>query len=462
VPHVASETKAMAARHASPHLSRAADRPPSQQFANLLDDQPATASPQPTRSAQQDSTPRPERSQASQSKTDSKDTKPAEKVADGDKSNATADTKASGTTTRTTKEVSDTKSSKGKVESDTGDQPKPDGDSKPAADTAKSDGPASKDGSGAPLPTTNAVAADVGVAVTTVPQDQTAPTQGAPAVQVGPTPTLPQLVALQIGNSKADGQTKVQDAKPDDAAPTQDAKPPAPTDDGAKPPAPTDDGAKPQSPVNDANKPAPTAAKGDGPPPQHHAASTDVLPASTPDGNAAAAASKAASSNQPVTPPTPVAQAAATPAANQTAAAQPAAVPLAGVAIEIAGRAIAGKNRFEIRLDPPELGRIDVRLDVDRNGHVTSHLTVDRPETLNLLRQDSAGLERALQDAGLKTSDNGLQFSLRDQTMGQDQPQAPNPRALQVVVDDDSLTSTTAIPQRSRIAGMGGGLDIRV
>jgi len=37
---------------------------------------------------------------------------------------------------------------------------------------------------------------------------------------------------------------------------------------------------------------------------------------------------------------------------------QPAAIPLAGLAIEIAGKALAGKNRFEIRLDPPELGRI--------------------------------------------------------------------------------------------------------
>jgi flagellar hook-length control protein FliK len=48
----------------------------------------------------------------------------------------------------------------------------------------------------------------------------------------------------------------------------------------------------------------------------------------------------------------------------QSASAQDAAaaaVPLAGLAVEIAARAQAGHNRFEIRLDPPELGRIDVR-----------------------------------------------------------------------------------------------------
>jgi len=43
------------------------------------------------------------------------------------------------------------------------------------------------------------------------------------------------------------------------------------------------------------------------------------------------------------------------------------AVPLSGVAIEIAASAKSGKSRFEIRLDPADLGRIDVRIDVDRN-----------------------------------------------------------------------------------------------
>ena len=87
----------------------------------------------------------------------------------------------------------------------------------------------------------------------------------------------------------------------------------------------------------------------------------------------------------------------------------------------------AGKNHFEIRLDPPELGRIEVRLDVDRDGHVTSRLIADRSDTLDLLRRDASGLERALQDAGLKTADNGLQFSLRDQTMGREQSNTPAP-----------------------------------
>jgi flagellar hook-length control protein FliK len=141
---------------------------------------------------------------------------------------------------------------------------------------------------------------------------------------------------------------------------------------------------------------------------------------------------------------------------------QAVAIPLSDIAVEIAGKALAGKNRFEIRLDPPELGRIEVRLDVDRDGNVTSRLTVDRADTLSLLQRDASGLERALQDAGLKTTDNGLQFSLRDQSMGQQQASG-NADTAQLVVKDEGLPTIDLIPQTySRLAGQGSGLDIRV
>jgi flagellar hook-length control protein FliK len=158
---------------------------------------------------------------------------------------------------------------------------------------------------------------------------------------------------------------------------------------------------------------------------------------------------------------TQIAQAA--PAASQLAA-PAAAVPIAGVAIEIATQALAGKNHFEIRLDPPELGRIEVRLDVDRDGHVTSRLIADRSDTLDLLRSDASGLERALQDAGLKTTDNGLQFSLRDQSMGQQQnTPSSSTNTTQIVVQDQALPAGE-VPQAlySRLAGLRGGVDIRV
>ena len=154
----------------------------------------------------------------------------------------------------------------------------------------------------------------------------------------------------------------------------------------------------------------------------------------------------------------------ANPAAPAPAAVQVPAVPLAGVPVEIVSMAQAGKNHFEIRLDPPELGRIEVRLDVDRDGHTTTRLIADRSDTLDLLRRDASGLERALQDAGLKTSDNGLQFSLRDQTAGrQQQNNTPTPGATQIVVQDSALPVNDAVQRNySRLAGLRGGIDITV
>ena len=141
---------------------------------------------------------------------------------------------------------------------------------------------------------------------------------------------------------------------------------------------------------------------------------------------------------------------------------QPAAIPFAGVAIEIAGKALAGKNHFEIRLDPPELGRIQVHLDVDRDGNVTSRMIADRPDTLDLLRRDVSGLERALQDAGLKTSDNSLQFSLRDQSSQQQQADRASDTARLMVEDDMPPASDAAPRSYSRLAGLGSGVDIHV
>jgi flagellar hook-length control protein FliK len=137
-------------------------------------------------------------------------------------------------------------------------------------------------------------------------------------------------------------------------------------------------------------------------------------------------------------------------------------VPLETLAVEIATRAQGGSNRFEIRLDPPELGRIDVRLDIDRSGNVTSRLMVEKAETLDVLRRDAHQLERALQDAGLKTSDNSLQFSLRDQSFNgrNDQGNSNNPRLL---IDDAELLAAESAAATYGVTARGnGGIDIRV
>ena len=153
--------------------------------------------------------------------------------------------------------------------------------------------------------------------------------------------------------------------------------------------------------------------------------------------------------------------AAATPAAAPAAAA----VPVSGLPVVIAARARAGSNQFDIQLDPPELGRIDVRLDVNHDGQVTSHVTVDRQDTLDLLQSQQPQLERALEQAGLKTSDNGLQFTLRDQSFtGQNSSGGGNAQpntAPQLVVPDADLPPVQTTQIYTQVS-LRGGLDIRV
>ena len=156
---------------------------------------------------------------------------------------------------------------------------------------------------------------------------------------------------------------------------------------------------------------------------------------------------------------------ASAPAAQLTAtAATGDAVPLSGLAMEIAASANSGKTRFEIRLDPAELGRIDVRIDIDRHGQMTSHLTVERPETLSMLRQDANQLQRALDNAGLSTGNSGLQFSLRDQSsQGQNDGGQSNPNAQRLVVsEEDTVPAVVAGRGYGRMLGSSGGVDIRI
>ncbi len=293
----------------------------------------------------------------------------------------------------------------------------------------------------------------------------------APAAVVAPAPTTAVVnppatgresqtatVAIQAVTVAADApKPKALDLAPvpggtDKLAPTKDGiDKPADTKDGTAKFAPArphdeDIAAAPRSPAQTQPSIA-TDAQGTAPKPTADAAQQAALTPPSPDVLPVAA--------NAIAPTAPTAQVAPIPPA--------AAVPIAGVAIEITSQVQAGKNHFEIRLDPPELGRIEVRLDVGRDGHTTTHLIADRSDTLNLMRRDASGLERALQDAGLKTTDNGLQFSLRDQTMGRQQDNTPAQSTAQIVVQDNTLPSNE-ITQRnySRLAGLRGGIDIRV
>lgn len=101
------------------------------------------------------------------------------------------------------------------------------------------------------------------------------------------------------------------------------------------------------------------------------------------------------------------------------------------IAFELVRQVNDGNARFQMRLDPPELGRIEVKLDIGASGHVKAHMIVDKAETLDLMQRDQRALERALQQAGLDSAKTNLEFSLRQspfsggQQQGRDQQGNP-------------------------------------
>ncbi|MBO9589762.1 flagellar hook-length control protein FliK [Devosia sp.] len=93
------------------------------------------------------------------------------------------------------------------------------------------------------------------------------------------------------------------------------------------------------------------------------------------------------------------------------------------IAFELSRQVGDGNTRFQIRLDPAELGRIDVKLDIDKSGQVHARLTVEKAETLDLMQRDQRALEKALQQAGLDQSKTNLEFSLKQNPFAGDQNQ---------------------------------------
>ncbi|CAN7185643.1 flagellar hook-length control protein FliK [Bosea sp. LjRoot237] len=144
------------------------------------------------------------------------------------------------------------------------------------------------------------------------------------------------------------------------------------------------------------------------------------------------------------------------------------ATPLHVVPVEIGARALAGNKRFDIRLDPAELGRIDVTLEISDKGEVSAKLTVDRVETLHMLQRDARTLERAFEQAGLKPSEGGIDMSLRDSSDQQagarqqrQDDETPRGRRAWVQATDDSafITEAATLP---RTAGRLGGVDLSI
>ncbi|WP_157738915.1 flagellar hook-length control protein FliK [Labrenzia sp. VG12] len=137
------------------------------------------------------------------------------------------------------------------------------------------------------------------------------------------------------------------------------------------------------------------------------------------------------------------------------------------VAAEIVRNLKNGQTQFQMRFDPPELGRVEVNMRVAADGSVQAHLIVERPETLDMFLRDQRGLERALEAAGLNPGSDNLQFSLK-QDGGQDMAGGQDNRngsgGADEGVADGAGEADPDVSDRVRLmlAEQRGGLDMKV
>ena len=141
--------------------------------------------------------------------------------------------------------------------------------------------------------------------------------------------------------------------------------------------------------------------------------------------------------------------------------------PQVQVAVHIAQAVQQGIDQIRIQLHPAELGRVDVRLDVAPDGRVAATVIADRPETLDMLRNDSRGLERALQDAGLRSDAGNLSFNLREQHHGRGDladgtDSGKNGDGSELNGDDSELTAENAMHFNGPMIEGNQVFDIRV
>lgn len=124
-----------------------------------------------------------------------------------------------------------------------------------------------------------------------------------------------------------------------------------------------------------------------------------------------------------------------------------------------------GVDKITIQLKPGNLGRVEVKLEVGHDGRVIVVVSAEKSETLEALQRDARGLERALQEAGLKTNAGDLSFNLRgenpDGEDASDKNGAPGNLADDGAGHDDTPIPVTAGVIADMVAD-DGHVDIRI
>ena len=135
---------------------------------------------------------------------------------------------------------------------------------------------------------------------------------------------------------------------------------------------------------------------------------------------------------------------------------------LHSMAVQISSYSAEDVKHFQIRMDPAELGRVEVHLTVDDAGKTQATMLVEKPHALEALQNDAPALERALKDAGVDLSNNGLNFSLKGQERQQDSGARSNSRSRSNSVMANAKIDGIVAANTNYLASGNTGLDIRV
>lgn len=134
------------------------------------------------------------------------------------------------------------------------------------------------------------------------------------------------------------------------------------------------------------------------------------------------------------------------------------------VSVKITKAIQGGNDKITIQLRPANMGRVEVKMELTQNNHLTVLIVADNRETLELLKDDARGLQRALAEAGLQTDAGDLNFNLRGQD-GQDQDGKAQSRGA-ASVEEDTVILDEYIIEEAVIASDGrvltnGRIDVR-
>ncbi len=139
--------------------------------------------------------------------------------------------------------------------------------------------------------------------------------------------------------------------------------------------------------------------------------------------------------------------------------------PVEQIKVQIEKGLQQGATSIKVQLSPQDLGRVEVKLNVQSDGSVKATVIADRADTLNMLRNDSTGLQQALRGAGLNADSSSLSFYLRggqQQQYAQGGQQQSNGGSDGDSSDDDLGAVAGVSGAGSADGAAAAGLDISV